>query len=326
MLGFAIVVEALLFRTAIVEANQVRGRASWIQFIRNAKSPELPVVILEDSGAMAGLVIAFAAVTTSELTDEPIWDGIGTLSIGVLLGIIAIILVIEMKSLLIGEAAPEKDVETIRAAVEIDPAVQQLIHMRTQHLGPEELLVGAKVELDHTLTFPEVSRGRRTASSATSAGPSPWPGSCTSSPTSPMPAAPPPPSASTSRATTCPRRSGPSRRSRTTAAPSASGSPSRTTSSRRRPSPGGPPQASVLSVPERGAHGLSVREGLMTDATVLADLVRRLEAVEARSESLEAENRRASAPASPRTGRRRPRQQRRMTSPQTSRRSGADRC
>ncbi|HEX7130985.1 MAG TPA: cation diffusion facilitator family transporter [Iamia sp.] len=157
VLGFAIVVEALSFRTAIVEANKVRGRASWTQFIRHSKSPELPVVLLEDSGAMAGLVIAFAAVTTSELTDEPIWDGIGTLSIGILLGIIAIVLVIEMKSLLIGEAATKKDVESIRAAVEIDPAVQQLIHMRTQHQGPEELLVGMKVELDHTLTFPEVS-------------------------------------------------------------------------------------------------------------------------------------------------------------------------
>lgn len=157
VLGFAIVVEGLSFRTAIVEANKVRGRASWVQFIRNAKSPELPVVLLEDLGAMAGLVIAFAAITTSEVTGEPIWDGIGTLSIGILLGIIAVILVIEMKSLLIGEAASKKDVESIRAAVEIDPAVRQLIHMRTQHQGPEELLVGMKVELDHTLTFPEVS-------------------------------------------------------------------------------------------------------------------------------------------------------------------------
>ncbi len=157
VLGFAIVVEGLSFRTAVVEANKVRGRASWPRFIRNAKSPELPVVILEDSGALAGLVIALAAITTSEITGEPIWDGIGTLSIGVLLGIIAIVLVVEMKSLLIGESATRKDVETIRAAVEIDPAVKTLIHMRTQHQGPEELLVGMKVELDHTLTFPEVS-------------------------------------------------------------------------------------------------------------------------------------------------------------------------
>jgi cation diffusion facilitator family transporter len=157
VLGFAIVVEGLSFRTAVVEANKVRRRATWPRFIRNAKSPELPVVLLEDTGALAGLVIALAAVTTSEITGDPIWDGIGTLSIGVLLGIIAIVLVVEMKSLLIGESATRKDVESIRAAVEIDPAVKQLIHMRTQHQGPEELLVGMKVELDHTLTFPEVS-------------------------------------------------------------------------------------------------------------------------------------------------------------------------
>lgn len=156
VLAFALVVEGLSFRTAVVEANKVRGRASWFQFIRNAKAPELPVVILEDAGALAGLVIALGAVTTAEVTGEPIWDGIGTLSIGILLGIIAIILVIEMKSLLIGESATKKDVETITAAIEIDPAVQRLIYMRTQHQGPEELLVGAKVELDHTLTFPEV--------------------------------------------------------------------------------------------------------------------------------------------------------------------------
>jgi len=156
VLIFAIVVEGLSFRTAIVEANKVRGRASWVQFIRNAKSPELPVVLLEDSGAMAGLVIALAAVTTSEVTGEPIWDGIGTLSIGILLGIIAVILIIEMKSLLIGESATKRDVEAITAAIEIDPAVRRLIYMRTQHQGPEELLVGAKVELDHTLSFPEV--------------------------------------------------------------------------------------------------------------------------------------------------------------------------
>jgi cation diffusion facilitator family transporter len=160
VLGFAIVVEGLSFRTAVVEANKVRRRATWPRFIRNAKSPELPVVLLEDTGALAGLVIALAAVTTSEITGDPIWDGIGTLSIGVLLGIIAIVLVVEMKSLLIGESATRKDVESIRAAVEIDPAVKQLIHMRTQHQGPEELLVGMKVELDHDADVPRGQRGR----------------------------------------------------------------------------------------------------------------------------------------------------------------------
>ncbi len=157
VLVFGLVVEGLSLRTAVLAANEVRRRATWRRFIRNAKAPELPVVLLEDTGALAGLVIALAAITTAQITGEPMWDGIGTVAIGVLLGVIAAVLLVEMKSLLIGESATRRDVETIVAAIEIDPSVQRLIHMRTQHLGPEELLVGAKVELDHTLSFPEVS-------------------------------------------------------------------------------------------------------------------------------------------------------------------------
>ncbi len=156
VLTFGLIVEGLSFRLAVKQANKVRGRSRWSTFIRNAKAPELPVVILEDAGAMAGLVIALAAVTTADVTGVPEWDGIGTLAIGILLGIIAIVLIVEMKSLLIGESATRKDVEAIRAAIEVDPAVRRLIYMRTQHQGPEELVVGAKVELDHQLTFPEV--------------------------------------------------------------------------------------------------------------------------------------------------------------------------
>ncbi len=136
VLAFGILVEGLSFRTAVKQANEVRGRSRWTTFIRNAKAPELPVVILEDAGALIGLVIAMAAVTTAEVTGVDEWDGIGTLAIGVLLGIIAIVLVVEMKSLLIGESATRKDTEAIRAAIEIDPAVRRLIYMRTQHHGP----------------------------------------------------------------------------------------------------------------------------------------------------------------------------------------------
>ena len=157
MLVFGLVVEGLSFRTAVKQANEVRGRSRWTTFIRNARAPELPVVILEDAGALTGLLIALGAITAADVTGVEEWDGIGTLAIGILLGIIAIVLVVEMKSLLIGESATRKDTEAIRAAIDIDPAVRRLIYMRTQHIGPEELLVGAKVELDHTLTFPEVA-------------------------------------------------------------------------------------------------------------------------------------------------------------------------
>jgi cation diffusion facilitator family transporter len=148
----AILLETYSLRTAIVESNAVRGRLSWSQFVRRAKTPELPVVLLEDIGAMAGLVIALSAITLSETTGNPRWDGYGTLLIGGLLGIIAIFLAIEMKGLLIGEAA-DPDVEVaIRGAIEGDAGVRRLIHMRTQHLGPEELLVAAKVEFPPELS------------------------------------------------------------------------------------------------------------------------------------------------------------------------------
>ena len=150
VLGIAIALEAFSFRTAVVESNHVRGDASWIAFIRHSRTPELPVVLLEDLGAMVGLVLALVAVTISVVFDAPVWDGIGTLSIGILLGLIAVVLAIEMRSLLLGESASTTDRSKIIAAIESTPGVERIIHLRTQHLGPDELLVGAKVHFDET--------------------------------------------------------------------------------------------------------------------------------------------------------------------------------
>ncbi len=150
ILIFGIVVESLSFRTAIVESNKVRGKLSWGTFIRRSRTPELPVVLLEDLGAMFGLVFALVAVVLAEVTGEPRWDGVGTLVIGVLLGIIAIVLAIEMKSLLIGESATEEDRARLRAALDDSPEIDRVVDLRTQHLGPEELLVAAEVDFaDH---------------------------------------------------------------------------------------------------------------------------------------------------------------------------------
>jgi len=157
ILLLAIALETFSFRTAIVEANKIRGDASWWQFIRRSKNPELPVVLLEDLGAEVGLVIALSAVTATIVTDDPLWDGIGTLSIGVLLTGIAIVLAVEMKSLLLGEVADERAQASIRAAIEADTSVDRMIHMRTQHIGPDELLVGAKVAFVHDLSVPELA-------------------------------------------------------------------------------------------------------------------------------------------------------------------------
>ena len=153
----AIGLESYSFRTAIIESTKVRGDATWWQFVRRSKNPELPVVLLEDLGAEIGLFIALGAISTSIITDDPIYDGIGTLMIGVLLTMIAIILAIEMKSLLMGETADPKVQHAIRAGVEQEPQVDRLIHLRTQHLGPDELLIGAKVAFVDGLSVSELA-------------------------------------------------------------------------------------------------------------------------------------------------------------------------
>jgi cation diffusion facilitator family transporter len=157
ILGVAILLEALSFHTAVKEARPLKGDSSWWQFVRRSKNPELPVVLLEDLGAQVGLVIAFVAVLASEITGDTMYDAYGTLSIGVLLTLVAIVLAVEMKSLLIGESADPKVIETIRSAVTVEPAVNRLIHLRTQHIGPDELLVGMKVEFIAGLDFVEIA-------------------------------------------------------------------------------------------------------------------------------------------------------------------------
>ncbi|MFI6476927.1 cation diffusion facilitator family transporter [Nonomuraea sp. NPDC050663] len=159
VLVFAIVAESFSFRTAIIESNHVRGKQSWVSFVRRAKSPELPVILLEDLGALLGLVFALFGVSMAMITGDVVWDAVGTLMIGVLLAIIAIILAFETKSLLIGEGADPTTEDQIRTALENAPEVDRIIHMKTLHLGPEELLVAAKIAVQHDDTAAEVARG-----------------------------------------------------------------------------------------------------------------------------------------------------------------------
>jgi cation diffusion facilitator family transporter len=158
ILVVAIALESYSFRTAVHESRPLKGNGSWWQFIRQAKVPELPVVLLEDTGALIGLVFALAGVGLSVLTGEPVWDGIGTLCIGVLLGVIAIILIVEMKSLLIGEGATPPVLSTIVRKLEEGEHVERVIHIKTQYLGPEELLVAAKIALAPGLPVEAVAR------------------------------------------------------------------------------------------------------------------------------------------------------------------------
>ncbi|MGW0916420.1 cation diffusion facilitator family transporter [Streptomyces sp. NPDC002784] len=157
VLVFAIIAETFSFRTAIKESNALRGKKSWSEFVRHSKAPELPVVLLEDLGALVGLILALAGVSLALATGDGVWDGIGTLCIGVLLILIAIVLAIETKSLLLGEAAGVEEVRKIEAAVVDGDTVTRIIHMRTLHLGPEELLVAAKIAVQHDDTATEIA-------------------------------------------------------------------------------------------------------------------------------------------------------------------------
>ena len=151
----AIIAESFSFRTAIIESNHIRGKQSWVHFVRNAKQPELPVILLEDLGALLGLVFALFGVGLTLITGNGTWDALGTAMIGFLLVAIAIVLAMETKSLLLGESATKADVDRISTALEADGT--KIIHLKTLHLGPEELLVAAKISVGAAATGAQIA-------------------------------------------------------------------------------------------------------------------------------------------------------------------------
>jgi len=157
VLVIAIALESFSFRTAIQESNKLRGASSWVQFVRRSRVPELPVVLLEDFAALIGLVFAFFGVSLTLLTGDGVWDGIGTVLIGALLVSVAVILATETKSLLIGESATVEDVNKIETALVDGESIERIIHMKTMHLGPEELLVAVKVGVSQAATASDIA-------------------------------------------------------------------------------------------------------------------------------------------------------------------------
>jgi len=156
VLVVAIALESFSLRTAVRESNQVRGRQSWVQFVRGAKAPELPVVLLEDVGALLGLVLALGGVSLTLATGDGRWDAAGTAAIGVLLVVIAVVLALETRSLLLGESASPETVATIERAL-VGDGVTSVIHLKTLHVGPEELLVAAKIEVPSVASAAQVA-------------------------------------------------------------------------------------------------------------------------------------------------------------------------
>lgn len=157
ILAVAIALETYSFRTAVTESRPLKGKCSWWRFLRTSRNPELPVVLLEDTAALIGLVLALAGVGLVLVTGNPVWDSVSTLGIGVLLGAVAVFLMVEMHSLLIGEGATAAEDRAIRTALETTENVTRLIHIRTQYLGPEEMLVGAKIAVTPRLDLAGVA-------------------------------------------------------------------------------------------------------------------------------------------------------------------------
>lgn len=154
----AIIAESLSIRTAIIESNKARGRQSMFRFIRSAKSPELPVILLEDAAALLGLIFALFGVGLTVITHNGIFDVIGTALIGLLLVAVAVVMAIETKSLLLGEAATPAVVNKIRKVITDSDGVDRLIHMKTLHLGPEEIMVAAKIAVTPGVSAEDVAR------------------------------------------------------------------------------------------------------------------------------------------------------------------------
>jgi cation diffusion facilitator family transporter len=153
----AIAMEGFSFRTAMSETDKIRGDASWVQFVRRAKSPELPVILLEDFAALIGLALALFGVALTKITGNGYFDVVGTAGIGLLLVTVAVVLGVETKSLLLGEAASPDAQQRLEASLLATEGVERVIHMRTMHLGPEELLVGVKIGVRRTAQAADVA-------------------------------------------------------------------------------------------------------------------------------------------------------------------------
>jgi len=159
VLTIAIVLESFSFRTAIIETNKVRGKRSFAKFVRDSRQPELPVILLEDFGALIGLVFAMIGVSAAAITGDGRWDGLGAMAIGSLLIVIAVILVREMSAMLVGEGALPEEYDAVQAALESAPLVERVIHLRTLHVGPDALLVGAKIAIANSQSAEDIARG-----------------------------------------------------------------------------------------------------------------------------------------------------------------------
>lgn len=159
VLIFAIILEGFSFRTALKEANKARGSHSLKAFVKRVRQPELPVILLEDTGALIGLVFALFGVGMAQITGDSRWDAIGAIAVGSLLVVIAIFLALEMARMLVGESALPEEQAAIEAALAAEPVVERVIYLKTLHTGPDELLVAAKFATASGASAADIARG-----------------------------------------------------------------------------------------------------------------------------------------------------------------------
>ncbi|CAN5821146.1 cation diffusion facilitator family transporter [soil metagenome] len=155
--GLALVVQLVVLQLTVARIRRAADDVRFTAYLRRAKHPQLPVAFLEGTAAVIATLVALGGVAATMATDDATWDGYASVAIGVVLAAMAVSVLIQMKTLLIGTSAAGKDVEAMRAAIEIEPEVLGVVHLSAEHLGPEELLLGAKVEVLHDLSVIEVA-------------------------------------------------------------------------------------------------------------------------------------------------------------------------
>lgn len=156
VLGLAMIFEGVAWAIAFREFNSRRGKRSVMRAIKDTKDPSIMTVLLEDTAAMLGLMVAFGGIFAAQVLDMPVLDGVASIGIGVILAAAALILGLETKSLLIGEAASSETLHSLEVLVHGVPGVSAVNEILTMHLGPEDILVNVSLDFEDQMTAGEI--------------------------------------------------------------------------------------------------------------------------------------------------------------------------
>ena len=157
VLGFSVVFEGFSWKVAFTELLATKGEKNFWEAVRTSKDPIVFTVLFEDSAALLGLVVAFFGIFLGHQFHNPAFDGIGSIVIGIILAVVAIVLAYESKGLLIGESADIETVNNIRRLAADEPAVERVMRTLTMHLGPDEVLLNLEIHFYIQLSSEEVA-------------------------------------------------------------------------------------------------------------------------------------------------------------------------